>query len=172
MRTEPVNRNRAGSPAERRAAIFEGMDQLLDQVIEQHPHIVYALGQQTPEIKEAIEHLTQAINRFIRGEYTLRKEVRPYFDRAISAYLELADEIVKAFRRILAQELDTLVKDYPELELTLSNPEIQEATTSFNKELDRLHKGEGNTREVARSFYVMIAAYLAASIPDDIPIET
>lgn len=156
---------------DRRAAIYAGMEQILEATITEHPEIRLALALRTPEIDRVNYELAAAVNNFITGRYTRRQEVRPFFDRSLALYLEIATEIVHLLREALIFALLRALEDHPSIDLSLETPDINDAALAFAEAKRRLLKGEGHSAEVAGTFYRLIAAYLDAATPLDLAEE-
>lgn len=160
-----------GTRDEREDSIYDGMTRILDDALAAHPHLRYALSSETPEIRAANRELADAVDRFIIGSLQLRGDVRPYFDRALAEYLKLADAVILLIRATIIWATNQAIKDYAELDSTAETPEINAACAAFIDARNRLFRGEGNVEETGRTFHEMIAAYLAAVTPDDLPVE-
>jgi len=163
--------NYIGTRNEREDSIYDGMEQILDEALTRHPHLRYGLSAETPEISAANRALADAVDRFVIGSLQLRRDVRPYFDRSLSAYLKYADAVVFLMRATIVWAAGRAIKDYTELDTSIETPEILAACTAFMDARDRLFRGEGNIEETGRVFHEMIAAHLDAVTPDDLPAE-
>lgn len=161
----------AGTAHERREAIYQGMRARLEEVIEEHPHIRYALGMETPEIRKANEALARAVNSFISGYYPWRRQVRPFFDRAVSTYLRTADEIVMILNGIIAIALRRALRDHPYIDLSLDSERISRCSERFRQERDSLLRGDLDAAALHSAFYELVAAYADASTPEDLPLD-
>lgn len=152
----------------RREEIYQGMRERLDEVIRERPEIVIALSTSTSKIDLANAALARAVNNYVRGVFTLRKEVRPYFDKCVEAYLELGEQIAAALRRAVAEELEACLRDHAELDISLESEEIDRAASDYVEAFNACLAGAGDGASLRRAFYRLIAAHLAAASDPDL----